>query len=119
MQLAEAVKPTGAGTIEAARAVAELARPRRSREITRADLERTGLYELLRTRGVKPGEVRRVVGGKVASPYEASVLKLAAGAPLIAMSRVMRDASGRDIKYGSHMYDATQYFLESDVSPGE
>lgn len=84
-------------------------------DITTATLETTGLYDLLRRRGIQPRIARQVIGAKAASAEEAGILNLSPGAPLVTMHRVMQDHSGRSIEVGSHVYDAAHYSVETTV----
>jgi DNA-binding GntR family transcriptional regulator len=84
-------------------------------DITAEALEETGLYELLRRRGIQPRIARQVIGAKAASTEEAETLGIAAGAPLLTLHRVMQDHSGRSIEVGAHVYDAAHYSVETTV----
>jgi DNA-binding GntR family transcriptional regulator len=87
-------------------------------EIAAEDLELTGLYELLRRRGIRPHIARQVIGARAASNQEAEILRLAPGSPLLTMRRVMQDRSGANLELGFHAYDATQYSVEMTVVGG-
>jgi DNA-binding GntR family transcriptional regulator len=84
-------------------------------EITIAQLERSGLYELIRANGVRPRIANQVIGAKAASEEEAQILELEAGAPLLTMRRVMQDDLGRTVELGAHVYDAANYSVETTV----
>lgn len=83
--------------------------------ISTDDLARKGLYALLRDRGVHPHSAVQRIGAVAASSADATLLGLAAGAPLMTMRRVMHDVTGRIVELGDHRYDATQYSVELDV----
>ena len=76
------------------------------------DLERRGLYELLRAAGHMPRIANQVVGAKAASAVEARLLGDARGAPMLTMIRTAWDESGRGVEYGSHVYRANRYSFE-------
>lgn len=80
--------------------------------LTSADFEASGLYEVLRRRGVRPLAARQVIGARRATSEEACALGLEPGEPLLTMRRVMQDQSGRRVEVGNHVYDATQYSVE-------
>lgn len=84
-------------------------------DITTEQLERSGLYELLRARGVRPRIATQVIGAKVASAEEATALGLSIGAPLLTMKRIMQDDFGRTVELGVHVYDAANYTVETTV----
>jgi DNA-binding GntR family transcriptional regulator len=83
--------------------------------ITTQQLETSGLYELLRSKGVRPRVADEIIGAKLASVDEAAALGLKAGAALVTMHRVMQDDTGRTVEVGSHVYDATKYTVEITV----
>jgi DNA-binding GntR family transcriptional regulator len=83
--------------------------------IVAADLERTGLYALLRDRGVRPHSAAQRLGAVAADATEAARLGLPLGAPLVTMRRVMSDRSGRIVELGDHRYDAAHYSVELNV----
>ena len=84
-------------------------------DITCDDLQRTGLYALIRERGVRPHYATQRLGAKAASPDEARLLGIAVGSPLVTMRRVMQDDTGRPVEVGDHVYDAAHYAVEMSV----
>jgi DNA-binding GntR family transcriptional regulator len=80
--------------------------------LTADDLERRGLYELLRAAGHMPRIASQVVGAKAASAVEARLLGDARGAPMLTMTRTAWDESGRGVEYGAHVYRANRYSFE-------
>jgi len=80
--------------------------------VERADLERRGLYELLRAAGHIPRVAQQVVGARAASAAEARLLGEPRGAPLLTMSRTAWDERGAAVEYGSHVYRASRYSFE-------
>jgi GntR family transcriptional regulator len=83
--------------------------------ITIADLERRGLYGLLRERGVRPHSAVQRLGAVGAPAADAALLHLPVGAPLVTMRRVMQDDTGRIVELGDHRYDAAHYSVELNV----
>jgi DNA-binding GntR family transcriptional regulator len=80
--------------------------------LTVDDLERHGLYALLRAAGHTPRIANQVVGAKAATAVEARLLGDARGAPMLTMVRTAWDESGRGVEYGSHVYRASRYAFE-------
>jgi DNA-binding GntR family transcriptional regulator len=80
--------------------------------LTADDLERRGLYELLRAAGHMPRIANQVVGAKAALAVEARLLGDARGAPMLTMTRTAWDESGRGVEYGAHVYRANRYSFE-------
>lgn len=81
-------------------------------ELERGDLERRGLYDLLRAADHVPRMATQVVGARVASAVEARLLGESRGAPLLTMTRTAWDERGRVVEYGSHVYRASRYSFE-------
>ena len=81
-------------------------------EIREEDLERTGLYELLRSAGVAPNVATQRVGARKAGEEEAELLEMEPGDPVLTVTRIAYDANGRPIEYGAHRYPAESYWFE-------
>jgi DNA-binding GntR family transcriptional regulator len=88
----------------------DVLRPRRE------DLERNGLYDLLRAAGHVPRMANQTVGARTASAAEARILDEARGAPLLTMTRTAWDAGGKAVEYGSHLYRASRYSFELNLT---
>ena len=84
--------------------------------LNRADLERQGLYELLRAAGHVPRMATQVVGARAANAAEARVLHESRGAPLLTMSRTAWDEKGEAVEYGAHVYRASRYSFELSLT---
>jgi DNA-binding GntR family transcriptional regulator len=84
-------------------------------EITTTQLTTTGLYALLRARGVFPHYAVQRIGARAAAPTDAALLDLPPGAPLLTMHAVMQDRSGRRVEVGDHVYDASAYSIEMAI----
>jgi DNA-binding GntR family transcriptional regulator len=84
--------------------------------LRRADLEQKGLYELLRAAGHAPRMANQTVGARAATAAEAKVLGETRGAPLLTMTRNAWDAAGRPVEYGSHVYRASMYSFELNLT---
>lgn len=81
-------------------------------DLTTEDLEREGLYALLRDRGVKPVVARQSIGARMPTPAERRLLGLKGAQPVLTMSRVAFDATGSAIEFGDHVYRAEDYLIE-------
>ncbi len=78
----------------------------------RDELERAGLYQSLRSRGVHIRLARQRIGAKAADRDEAKLLDERLKAPLLVMERTAFDDSGRVVEYGSHAYRASRYYFD-------
>jgi DNA-binding GntR family transcriptional regulator len=81
-------------------------------EIREEDLERTGLYELLRGGGLAPRYATQRVGARKAGAEEAELLEMEPGDPVLTVNRIAYDANGRPVEYGAHRYPAESYWFE-------
>ena len=86
--------------------------------LTERDLAEHGLYELLRRAGFVPRIATQVIGARSASAVEARTLQEKRGASLLTMTRTAWDAGGRALEYGSHLYRASRYSFELNLSAG-
>jgi DNA-binding GntR family transcriptional regulator len=86
--------------------------------LEKQDLATHGLYELLRRAGYVPRIATQVIGARSASAAEARTLQEKRGASLLTMTRTAWDATGRALEYGSHLYRASRYSFELNLSAG-
>jgi len=86
--------------------------------LTKEDLTAQGLYELLRRSGFVPRIATQVIGARSATPAEARALDEKRGASLLTMVRTTWDANGRALEYGTHVYRASRYSFELNLSAG-
>lgn len=82
-------------------------------DITPEDLESAGLYKLLRGGGFTPHIATQQIGAVKADEGEAELLNIEPGDPLLTMTRMAYDASGRPIEYGWHRYRADSYSFDT------
>jgi DNA-binding GntR family transcriptional regulator len=75
-------------------------------------LESAGLYQLMRAASVRLHLASQIIGARAASAAEARLLEDTKGAPLLTMSRIAYDDSGRPVEYGNHIYRASHYSFE-------
>jgi DNA-binding GntR family transcriptional regulator len=84
-------------------------------ELTTEALERRGLYQLLRARGIRPHAAAQTIGARTADAAEARLLNETRRAPLLTMERTAYDSEGRGIEHGSHIYRASRYTFELNL----
>lgn len=75
-------------------------------------LENNGLYKLFRANGVTPHMATQQIGASNADDEEAELLGTEPGDPLLTMTRMAYDTSGRPIEYGWHRYRADSYTFD-------
>ncbi|MET8050910.1 GntR family transcriptional regulator [Streptosporangium sp. NPDC005286] len=75
-------------------------------------LEERGLYELLRSAGVRMRVANQRISARAATPAEARLLNERRACPLLTMVRTTYDDQGRAVEHGSHVYRASHYSLE-------
>ncbi|MEL7137854.1 MAG: GntR family transcriptional regulator [Pseudomonadota bacterium] len=83
-----------------------------ARSYSEADLATTPLFRLLERSGVRVGDAEQSVTATLAAPAVAEVLGVAPGAPLLALTRVVRDAEGRGVEHLSALYRPDLFRLE-------
>jgi DNA-binding GntR family transcriptional regulator len=86
--------------------------------LTADDLAEHGLYELLRRAGHIPRIATQVIGARSATSTEARILDEKRGASVLTMTRTAWDGGGRALEYGSHLYRASRYSFELNLSAG-
>jgi DNA-binding GntR family transcriptional regulator len=85
-------------------------------ELDDEDLERRGLYELMRGAGLHLHLAAQTIGARSATAAEARALSERRGAPLLTVYRVTYDADGRALELGDHLYRASRYSFEHVLS---
>jgi DNA-binding GntR family transcriptional regulator len=81
-------------------------------DITRAQLEQQGLYQVLRARGATMRIAKQRIGARGAHSEEATLFERAKGSAVLTMSRTVYDNAGRAIEYGTHAYAPEAYSFE-------
>lgn len=76
------------------------------------ELERQGLYQILRDAGLRLRFADQTIGARAATAAEARLLGERKGAPLLTMVRTAYDESGHALEYGTHVYRASVYSFE-------
>nr|WP_300336587.1 GntR family transcriptional regulator [Actinomyces sp.] len=79
------------------------------------DLERNGLYELLRAADIVPVSATQVIGARNATTKEAEALGEHRRAALLTATRTAYDTNGHVIEYGTHIYRASRYSFETTL----
>jgi DNA-binding GntR family transcriptional regulator len=80
--------------------------------LTEDGLRTAGLYQTMRSAGVRLHVASQVVGARAATTGEARLLAESRGAPLLTMRRTAYDETGRVVEYGDHVYRASVYSFE-------
>lgn len=86
--------------------------PPQHADLTRAELERHGLYAALRDRGVRPVVARQSIGARMPTPAERKSLEIRGTRPVLTMTRMAFDADGNAVEYGDHSYRAEDYTID-------
>lgn len=84
-------------------------------DLTAADLEDASLYAVLRARGSRPVIAHQSIGARRPAARERRLLGLAAGDPLLTMSRRAYAADGQAVEYGDHCYRYDAYAFDVTV----
>jgi len=85
-------------------------------DLSRADVERSPLYDLLPVRGVELTHAHQTITAELADAAVARALKCAPGDPLLLVRRVTFDASDAPALYSEHRYPADRTAFEIDFS---
>lgn len=82
---------------------------------TARELEKFGLYQLLRTQGVNLSVAKQRIGARRALADEADLLEVERGSALLTMERLSYDNDGRAIELGRHVYRPDLYSFETTL----
>ncbi len=80
-----------------------------------ADLANTPLLRLMERGGVRVEHASQQVSATLAAPQVADALEVQVGAPLISLTRVVRDASGRGVEHLHALYRPDRFRLEMEL----
>lgn len=86
--------------------------PRDRADLTREELEETGLYAALRVRGLRPVVARQSISARKATAAEKALLEIRGSEPVLTMTRMAFDADGNAIEFGDHSYRASDYSID-------
>lgn len=78
-------------------------------------LEDNSLYDLFRELDIVPTTAHQVIGARLASVKEATMLNERRNAAVLTAQRTTYDANGRVIEYGNHIYRASRYSFETTL----
>ena len=81
-------------------------------QLSEAELNEHGLYQMLRARGVTIRVAKQRIGARKASTTDSSLLGIEKGSALLTMDRTAYDNSGRAVEYGHHCYRPDLYSFE-------
>jgi DNA-binding GntR family transcriptional regulator len=81
-------------------------------DLNREQLERSGLYAVLRERGIRPVVAHQTIGARMPTTAERRHLGLKGSEPVLTMTRSAFDAAGNPVEYGDHCYRASDYSIE-------
>lgn len=86
-------------------------------DLSTEELEVTGLYAVLRTRGIRPVVARQNIGARMPTKAERRHLEITGTKPVLTMTRMAFDDRGRALEFGDHCYRASDYSI--DLMVGE
>ncbi|MFJ7215025.1 GntR family transcriptional regulator [Amycolatopsis sp. NPDC098790] len=85
---------------------------------TDEELRERGLYQLLRSAGVRLHAAEQNIGARLATDEDAELLDEEPGAALLTMQRTTYDDTGRVVEYGWHVYRASRYTFNLSLTDG-
>jgi GntR family transcriptional regulator len=86
------------------------------RRYSRRDLSRTALLQLLERSGVTAERAEQTITASLAGPDAAAALGIEIGAPLLALTRIVFDASGRGVEYLNARYRPDMHCIRMDLT---
>lgn len=86
-----------------------------ARNYSEADLATTPLLRLMERGGVRVDHASQSVSANLAAPQVAEALEVQVGAPLISLTRVVRDAAGRGVEHLHALYRPDRFRLEMEL----
>lgn len=84
-------------------------------DITLEELEKGGLYDALRARGVVLKIANQKIGARRAVGDESKLLGVDEGGPLLTVERIALDNAGQVIEVGNHCYRPDMYNFETTL----
>jgi DNA-binding GntR family transcriptional regulator len=81
-------------------------------DLRRDELEGSGLYAVLRERGVKPVVARQSIGARMPTSAERRHLQIRGSQPVLTMTRMAFDSGGKAVEFGDHCYRASDYTID-------
>jgi GntR family transcriptional regulator len=90
----------------------------RFRDLDRHDLEKRSVYEIAETEyGLIASQARQSLEPVAANDYEARLLEIDPGAPLMLERRLAFDQSGRPLEYGKDLYHGDRFRFITELAP--
>jgi GntR family transcriptional regulator len=86
--------------------------PPHHNDVTREQLEQSGLYAVLRERGIRPVVAHQTIGARMPTAAERRHLGIRGSEPVLTMTRSAFDAVGNPVEYGDHCYRASDYSID-------
>ena len=84
-------------------------------DLSRVDLDHTGLYEHFRAQAINLRVAHQVIGARTVDAQEARLLGGRKGDPVLTMERTSYDDKGRAVEYGLHLYRPDRYAYETTL----
>jgi len=86
--------------------------------LAKHDLEGRSIYEIMESEyGIIIARARQSFEPVVASTFEAELLKLRSGAPLMLEKRISFDSDDRPVEYGKDLYRGDRFRFETEAVP--
>lgn len=89
--------------------------PAEFEDIDPDDLERYGLYQILRARGVTMRVAHQRIGARTATVMESKLLEIPTNGAVLTMDRSSYGNSGNPVELGSHCYRPDLYSVETTL----
>lgn len=87
-----------------------------ARNYDEADLATQPLFRLLERSGVQVEGADQTVSATLAGPEVAEALEISVGAPLLSLTRIVRDDTGRGVEHLSALYRPDRFRLEMSMT---
>jgi len=84
-------------------------------DLSRVDLDHTGLYEHFRAQAINLRVAHQVIGARTVDSREAKLLGGRKGDPVLTMERTSYDDKGRAVEHGHHLYRPDRYAYETTL----
>jgi GntR family transcriptional regulator len=89
-------------------------------QLERYDLEKRSVYEIMEAEyGVRVSRARQNLEPTVATAYEAEMLQIAQGAPLMLETRLAFDPQEQPVEYGRDLYRSFRFRFTTEIAPLE
>ena len=85
-------------------------------QVTEADLHRRGLYACLSGLGINLKIAHQRISARLMTEEEAGLLDEEPPAACLTVDRIAYDDTGQFVEFGRHLYRATQYTIQSNLT---